>query len=144
MLQTPYEAGRLFGLDYAGFKARLCLATTTSGSPGLTSNTAAWDAVERSGNGYARCEWTIPAGSFNGTTDRFEAGSQSCQFTASGSALTWNAAYLVIGTIGGGGAVTGGTGVSCVRTERPSISRAAGTSGIYTVQLFTDGFTVTA
>ena len=144
MLQTPYEAERLFANNYAGKKARLCLATTTSGSPGLNSNTAAWDAVERSGSGYARCEWTIPAGSFNGTTDRFEAGSQSCQFTASGSALTWNAAYLVIGTIGGGGAVTWNTGVSFVLTESPSISLAAGSGRTYTVNLFTDGFTVTA
>jgi len=143
LIQTPYEAGRLFGLDYAGFKARLCLATTTSGSPGLSSNTAAWDAVERSGNGYARCEWTIPAGSFNGTTDRFEAGSQACTFTASGSALTWNAAYLVIGTISGS-TVTWGTGVSFVLTEDPSMSLAAGVTHTYTVQLFTDGFTVTA
>ena len=143
MLQTPYEAERLFTGDYAGKKARLCLATTTSGSPNLSSNTAAWDAVERSGNGYARCEWTIPTGSFNSTTERFEAGSQSCVFTASGSALTWNAAYLVIGTISGG-VTTWGTGVSFVLTESPSISLAAGASRIYTVQLFTDGFTVTA
>jgi hypothetical protein len=143
MLQTPYEAERLFAGDYAGKKARLCLATTTSGSPNLSSNTAAWDAVERSGSGYARCEWTIPAGSFNTTTDRFEAGSQSCSFTASGSALTWNAAYLVIGTISGS-TVTWGTGVSFVLTENPSISLAAEATRIYTVQLFTDGFTVTA
>jgi hypothetical protein len=143
MLQTPYEAERLFAGDYAGKKARLCLATTTSGSPNVSSNTAAWDAVERSGSGYARCEWTIPAGAFNTTTDRFEAGSYTCTFTASGSALTWNAAYLVIGTISGS-SVTWGTGVSFVLNESPSISLAAGASRIYTVQLFTDGFTVTA
>ena len=143
MLQTPYEAERLFAGDYAGKKARLCLATTTSGSPNLSSNTAAWDAVERSGSGYARCEWTIPAGAFNTTTDRFEAGSYTCTFTASGSALTWNAAYLVIGTISGS-TVTWGTGVSFVLTESPGISLAAGLSRVYTVQLFTDGFTVTA
>jgi len=144
MLQTPYEAQELFTGRYAGRKARLCLATTTGGSPGLGSTTAQWDAVERSGNGYARCEWTIPAGSYNATTDRFEAGSQSCLFTASGSALTWNAAYLVIGTIGGGGAVTWNTGVSFVLAESPSISLAAGSGRTYTVNLFTDGFTVTA
>lgn len=143
MLQTPYEAEGLYAGRYAGKKARLCLATTTGGSPGLGSTTAQWDAVERSGNGYARCEWTIPAGSFNGTTNRFEAGSQSCLFTASGSALTWNAAYLVIGTINGG-TVTWNTGVSFVVAEIPSISLAAGASRTYTVNLFTGGFTVTA
>jgi len=144
MLQTPFEAERLFVERYVGRKARLCLATTTGGSPDLSSNTAAWDAVERSGNGYARCEWTIPAGSFNTTMDRFEAGPQSCQFTALGAALTWNAAYLVIGTIGSGGVVTWNTGVSFVLAENPSISLAAGASRVYTISLFTDGFTVTA
>jgi hypothetical protein len=58
--------------------------------------------------------------------------------------LTWNAAYLVIGTIGGGGAVSWNTGVSFILTEGPSISLAAGASRPYTVNLFTDGFTVTA
>ena len=146
MIQTPFEAGRLFANSYAGKKARLCLATTTTGSPGLGSTTAAWDAVERNGNGYARCEWTIPEGSFNSATDRFEAAAQTCQFSASsgGAGLTWNAAYLVIGTIGGGGAVSWNTGVSFILTEGPSISLAAGASRPYTVNLFTDGFTVTA
>ena len=145
MLQTPFEAGRIFAGDYAGKKARLCLATTSSASPGLTSNTAAWDAVELGGNGYARCEWTIPAGSFNSTTDRFEAGSQACQFlaTGGGAGLSWNAAYLVIGTISGA-SVTWNTGVSYVLTENPTATLAAGSSRTYTVNLFTDGFTVTS
>jgi hypothetical protein len=145
MLQTPFEAARLFAGDYAGKKARLCLATATAGNPGISSTTAQWDTVERSGNGYARCEWTIPAGSFNATADRFEAGSQVCTFTASagGAGLTWNTAYLVIGTISGS-TVTWNTGVSFLLTESPSISLAAGASRNYTVQLFTDGFTVTA
>jgi len=145
IIQTPYEAGRLFGGQYAGKKARLCLATTAAGSPGISSTTAQWDAVERSGNGYARCEWTIPTGSFNATTDRFEAAAQSCQFTASsgGAGLTWNAVYLVLGTISGS-SVTWNTGVSFVLAESPSVSLAAGDNRIYSVTLFTDGFAVTA
>ena len=35
-------------------------------------------------------------------------------------------------------------GVSFVLAENPSISLAAGASRIYTISLFTDGFTVTA
>jgi hypothetical protein len=145
MIQTPFEAGRLYANDYAGKKARLCLATTASGSPGASSTTAQWDAVERSGNGYVRCEWTIPSGSFNATTDRFEAGAQECVFSASagGAGLTWNAAYLVIGTFSSG-TVTWSAGVSFLLAESPSISLAAGTSRTYTVRIFTDGFTVTA
>ena len=144
MIQTPYEAGRIFAGNYAGKKARLCLATATTQD--LESTTAQWDAVEKSGNGYARCEWTIPNGAYNATTERFEADSQSCQFVASsgGAGLSWNSAYLVIGAIEGGGAVTWNTGVSFVLTEDPVVTLGAGTSRNYTVLLFADGFTVTA
>jgi hypothetical protein len=144
MIQTPYEAGRLFG-SYEGLRARLCLATTTSGSPGVNSTTAQWDATELSGNGYARFEWTLPGGAYNSTTERFEAAAQLCTFTASsgGAGLTWNAAYLVLGTISGG-VTTWGTGVSYVLTHSPSITLPAATSRGYNVSLFTDGFLVTA
>lgn len=142
MIQTPFEAGRIFAASYAGKKARLCLATATTQD--LESTTAQWDAVEKSGNGYVRCEWIIPEGSYE--AERFEAETQNCQFIASsgGAGLSWNAAYLVIGTIGGGGVVTWNTGVSFVLTENPLVTLAAGTSRPYTVKLFTDGFTVTA
>ena len=142
MIQTPFEAERIFAASYAGKKARLCLATATTQD--LESTTAQWDAVEKSGNGYVRCEWIIPEGSYE--AERFEAETQNCQFTASsgGAGLSWNAAYLVIGTIGGGGVVTWNTGVSFVLTENPLVTLTAGTSRPYTVKLFTDGFTVTA
>jgi hypothetical protein len=145
MTQTPYEAGRLFANDYAGKKARLCLAVASSGSPGLTSTTAQWDAAELSGNGYARAEWTIPSGAYNGTTERFQADAQLAEFTASagGAGLTWNSVYLVIGTISGS-TVTWNTGVSFVLTESPSVTMAAGETRGYNVTLFTDGFLVNA
>ena len=144
MIQTPFEAERIFAASYAGKKARLCLATATTQD--LESTTAQWDAVEKSGNGYIRCEWIIPEGSYNSGAERFEAETQDCQFIASsgGAGLSWNAAYLVIGAIGGGGVVTWNTGVSFVLTENPVVTLAAGTSRPYTVTLFTDGFTVTA
>jgi hypothetical protein len=144
MQQTPYEAGRLFASNYAGKKARLCLAVN-SGSLNLTSTTAQWDAVELSGNGYARYQWTIPSGSFNTTTDRFEVAAQLCEFAASsgGSGLSWNTAYLVIGTISGS-TVTWNTGVSFVLPESPNIVLSPGQPGSYNVQIFTDGFLVTA
>jgi hypothetical protein len=145
MQQTRYEAERLFTNSYAGKKARLCLAVN-SGSLGLTSTTAQWDAVELSGNGYARYEWTIPSGAFNATTDRFEVAAQLCEFAASsgGAGLSWNTAYLVIGTIGGGGAVTWNAGVSFLLPESPNIVLSPGQPGSYNVQIFTDGFLVTA
>lgn len=144
MTQTPYEAGRLFANSYAGKKARLCLAVN-SGSLGLTSNTAAWDAVELSGNGYARFEWTIPSGSYNSTTERFEVATQLCEYAASsgGAGLNWNTAYLVIGTISGN-TTTWNTGVSFVLPESPNIVLSPGEPRSYSVLLFTDGFLVTA
>jgi hypothetical protein len=145
MIQTPYEAGRLFASDYAGKKARLCLATTASGSPGISSTTAQWDAVELSGNGYARYEWTIPTGSYNTTTERFEVAAQVCQFTASsgGAGMSWNAAYLVIGTISGS-TVTWNTGVSFTLTESPNAVLSPSEVRSYSVTLYTDGFLLTA
>jgi len=145
MIQTPFEAGRLFAGDYAGKKARLCLANTTSGSPGINSTTAQWDAAELSGNGYARYEWTIPTGSYNSTTERFEVAAQLCQFAASsgGAGLSWNAAYLVIGTISGS-TVTWNTGVSFTLAESPNAVLSPNEVRSYSVTLYTDGFLLTA
>jgi hypothetical protein len=145
MIQTPFEAGRMFANDYAGKRARLCLANTASGSPGINSTTAQWDAVELSGNGYSRSEWTIPSGSYNSTTERFEAAAQLCQFTASsgGAGLSWNAVYLVIGTLSGS-TTTWNTGVSFTLTESPNAVLSPGEVRSYNVLLYTDGFLLTA
>jgi hypothetical protein len=142
MTQTPYEAGRMFANDYAGKKARLCLANNT-GSLGLTSTTAQWDAAEISGNGYARVEWTIPSGSYNSTTERFEVAAQAAAFTASsgGTGLSWNTAYLVIGTISGG-VTTWNTGVSYILVESPTVALSPGEPRTYNTTIFTDGFLV--
>ena len=145
MILTPFEAGRLYTSDYAGKRARLCLANTASGLPGINSTTAQWDAVELSGNGYARFEWTIPTGSYNATTERYEANNQLATFgaTAGGAGLSWNAAYLVIGTLSGS-VTTYNTGVSFILNESPAITLAAGDIRGYYVQIFSDGFLVTA
>jgi hypothetical protein len=142
LTQTPFESGRMFANDYAGKRARLCLANNTT-SLGLTSTTAQWDAAEISGNGYARVEWTIPSGSYNSTTERFEVAEQAAAFTASpgGSGLSWNTVYLVLGTISGG-VTTWFTGVSYLRVESPTVALSPGEPRTYNVVLFTDGFLV--
>ncbi|MBU6250970.1 MAG: hypothetical protein KGO47_07390 [Cyanobacteria bacterium REEB417] len=144
MTQTPYEAGRMFANDYAGKRARLCLANN-AGSLGVNSTTAQCDAAEISGNGYARVEWTIPSGAYNSTAERFEAAVQAAVFTASsgGTGLAWNFAYLVLGTVSGG-VTTWNTGVSYVLVESPSVALAPGEPRTYNITLFTDGFLVTA
>lgn len=145
--QTPYEDGRLWAANYSGKRASVRLALNTTGSTALTVNstTAEWDAIELSGNGYARFEWTLPVGSFNTTTNRYEAPTQLCQFQASsgGTGLTWNTAYLVIGTISGS-TTTWNTGVSFIRVENPNIVLYPGEPRGYLVTLFTDGFLVTS
>lgn len=145
MIQTPSEAGRLFGLAYAGKRARLCLAVATSGSPALGASTSVWDAAELSGQGYARAEWTIPSGAYNTTTERFEVPAVLAQFTASvsGLGMSWNRVYLVVGTTADG-VTTWEGGVSFVLNESSTITLAAGATKTYNVTLFTDGFTVTA
>jgi hypothetical protein len=144
MIQTPYQDGLTFTSQFAGKKARLCLALNTSGLTDAAT-TAQWDAVELSGNGYARYIWTVPAGAYNSTTLRFEAAAQLCQFQASsgGAGLTWNTAYLVFGTESGG-VTTWQTGVSFILVESPNITLAPGEPRGYNVQILADGLTVTS
>lgn len=144
MIQTPYEAGRMFANDYAGKRARLCLANN-AGSLGVDSTTAQCDGAEISGNGYARVEWTIPSGSYNATNERFEAAVQAAVFTASslGVGLAWNFVYLVLGTVANG-VTTWNTGVSYILVENPSVALSPGEPRTYNVTLFTDGFLVTS
>jgi hypothetical protein len=142
MVQTPYEAGRMFANDYAGKAARLCLANNP-GSLDLASTTAQWDAAEISGNGYARVEWTVPNGAYNATAERFEVPIQACAFQAGSTSagLAWNTVYLVFGTIANG-VTTWNTGVSYVLVESPSVALAPNEPRTYNVGLFTDGFLV--
>lgn len=139
---TPYEEGRLFAGEYAGKRARLCLANNTTGL-GLNGTTAQWDAIKLSGNGYADYVWTIPAGSYNTTKERYEAPVETAQFQASanGVGLNWNAAYLVIGTISGQN-TTWNTGISFLFSESPNIVLSPGEPKSYTIQIFSDGFLV--
>jgi hypothetical protein len=136
MTLTPYGAGRVYGSSYQGKRARLCLAVNP-GTLGPTSTTAQWDAVELSGNGYARYEWTIPAGSYNTTTGQFEAPSEVCPFQASaqGVGLTWNTAYLVLGTISNN-VTTWNTGVEMLFVESANVAIYPGQPQAYEVSIF--------
>lgn len=143
MVQTPFEAGRIFANDYAGKKARLCLANNTTGL-GVSSTTSAWDAAELSGNGYARYEFTIGNGAYDATDERFENANVLASFQASsgGVGLSWNTAYLVLGTVASG-VTTWFTTPSFILVESPSVALAPGEPRGYNLTLFTDGFLVT-
>lgn len=142
---TPFLDEQLFANTFAGKRAsmRLCV---NPGSLGVTSTRAQWEAVELTGNGYARYEWTIPSGSFNSTTNRWQAPPQLCEFTASsgGSGLTWNTAIIVLGTFANN-VFTPQSGVSFLLTEPSNRTILAGAPpSSYQVTIHTDGFTVTS
>lgn len=142
MIQTPFEAGQIWAERYQGKRARLCLAVNP-GTLDASSTTAQWDSAEISGNGYSRYQWTLPAGAYSNGNERFEAPSQLCQFQASagGAGLSWNTAYLVLGTISGS-TTTWNTGVSFLLVESPTIALYPGEPRGYSVTLFTDGFLI--
>lgn len=134
LIVTPYESGRLWANSYAGKTARACLAVNT-GSLGISSTTAQWDAAEISGNGYSRYTWTIPSGSYNSATERFEAPEELAGFQAStgGVGMSWDTLYIVIGS---------NSGVSFLFSEAPNIALYPGQNHAYKITLFTDGFVV--
>lgn len=100
------ELLRVHAVAYQGRKARLCLAIN-SASLTKDSTTAQWDAVEissQASNGYAKVEWTLPAGAYTATQGMVVGTGNLCTFQASagGLGLQFDTAYLVLGTASGG------------------------------------------
>ena len=143
MSLTPFAMAALYSV-WQGKRARLCLAQN-SGSLTKTSTTSQWDAAEISGNGYSRYIWTVPAGAYDATLDRFQAAIETATFTASanGGGLNWNAAYLVLGTISGSN-TTWDTSPTAVFSESPSVALAPGEPRGYAIRLLTDEVIVAA
>jgi hypothetical protein len=141
-LQTPFQDEKIWTATYQGRGARLCLAVN-SGSLSAGSTTAQWDAAEISGNGYARYQWTLAAGSYNSISARYEVPPQLCSFQAStnGVGLTWNTAYIVLGTISGN-STTWDTAPAFLLVESPNVVLYPGEPRSYSMEFFTDGFVV--
>lgn len=141
------ELGRVFAAAYQGRVARACLAS----NPGLTKNstTAQWDAAEisaQASEGYARVQWTIPAGAYDTATGRFRSPQQLATFqaAANGLGLTYDTLYVVLGTAGGGGTVTWDTSPAMIFTENPTIALSPGEPRSYRVRLLVDDITTVA
>jgi hypothetical protein len=132
------ELARVYTAAYQGRTARLCCAQNP-GSLTKASTTAQWDAVEISGNGYARVIWTVPAGGYSSDTGDWRSPEQVATITASsgGVGLTWNTAYLVLGTTVSG-TTTWDTHVAGIFTETPNVALSPGQPRIYRVSLHTD------
>lgn len=100
------ELLRVHTVAYQGRRARLCLAIN-SASLTKDSTTAQWDAVEitsQASNGYARAIWTLPAGAYSNSMGMVQGTGYLATFQASqnGLGLTFDTAYLVLGTLSGG------------------------------------------
>jgi hypothetical protein len=138
----------VFAAAYQGRVVRACLATN-AGSLTKNSTTAQWDAAEisaQASEGYARVQWTIPAGAYDAATGRFRSPQQLATFTAAanGLGLTYDTLYIVLGTAGGGGAVTWDATVAMLHVEAPSIALSPGEPRSYRVRLLTDDITTVA
>lgn len=130
------ELGRVYAAAYLGRNARLCLANATSGLT-LNSTTAAWDAAEitsQAANGYARYTFTLAAGSYDSASQRFQTPVVTATFQAiaSGSGLTYDSVYLVLGS---------DTNIAGLWTEAPNIVLAPGQPRAYNIRFVCDDIT---
>ena len=90
------ELARVGATSYEGKTYRISLGYNNTAGLTANSTVAAWDAVKLSGNGYADATGTIAAGSYNGTTARYELPQIAVTFTASGGNWIYDALYVVI------------------------------------------------
>lgn len=135
------ELGRVHAAAYQGRTARLCLAANP-GSLTKASTTSQWDAAEitaQAGDGYARVEWVVPAGSYNNLTGDFRTPQQLATFQADadGLGLTYDTAYLVLGTTSGG-STTWDAHVAGIYVESPNVALSPGQPRSYEVFLLCD------
>ena len=123
------ELERVAALAYEGKTLNVMLCAV--GGTGYTSlsTVANWQSVEKSGNGYTRFSQVIAAGSYNGTTGRYELPSVDAEFTATGAGYSYDRVVLY---------VTGSTYPHSVITENPNITLIAGQTQTYRLSLNTD------
>ncbi len=108
------------------YKVFLALNTT---SLTVDSTTAAWEAVECSGGGYAAVTGTIAAGSYNAGNARYQMPMITATFTGSGGGISYDTVCLKIGTE---------LYLHSIATESPAVVLAAGQSKSYTITLAQD------
>lgn len=138
------ELARVYASAYQGRLARLCAAQVTS-SLTVNSTTAQWDAAEitsQAADGYARVQWTLPAGSYNNSLLRFQTPTNTAtiQATAGGLGIMYDTIYLVFGTQSGS-TVTWDANVAAIFTHNPTIALAPGEPRSYKIFLVCDDIT---
>ena len=113
---------------FEGKTYKVFLALNTS-SLTAESTTAAWEAIECSGGGYAAVTGTIAAGSYSSTNARYQMPAITATFTASGSGISYNTICVKIGSE---------LYLHSITTESPTVVLAAGQSKSYTITLAQD------
>lgn len=93
------------------------------------SSTAAWEAIECSGGGYAAVTGTIGAGSYNSSSARYQMPMITATFTASGGGISYNTLCVKIGSE---------LYLHSITVESPTVVLAAGQSKSYTITLAQD------
>jgi hypothetical protein len=123
------ELERVAALAYEGETLKVLLANV--GATGYTSSStvANWQSVEVSGNGYVRASGVIAAGSYNGTTARYELPVFDAVFTATGAGYGYDRIVVY---------VDGATYPHSVITEDPNIVLSASQTQTYRISLNTD------
>lgn len=100
------------------------------GATGFTaqSTVTQWQSTELSGNGYVRYSEVVTAGSYNGTTGRFELPIIDAEFTTT-SSYVYDSIVLYF---------SGESYVHSVITESPNIALVSGQVQTYRIKLNTD------
>lgn len=123
--ELAFQANTLFeGETYKVFLA------LNSGSLTAESDLSAWEAVECSGGGYAAATGTVPTGSWNATTGRYEVPILSISVTATGAGFSYDSIVTQIGTTR--------TGIANLTTLPGVVALAAGQARTYEVRLVQD------
>lgn len=122
------ELERVAALAYEGetLKVMLC---TNSGSLTAQSTVSAWQAVEKSGNGYVRFSQVVATGAWNATAGAYVLPNVDAVFIASGVGYTYDTVVLYI---------DGATYPHSIIVESPNITLSPGQTQTYRLSLRND------
>jgi len=123
------ELERVAALAYEGETLKVMLCNVASTGYTSSSTVANWQSAEVSGNGYVRASGVIAAGSYNGTTARYELPVFDAEFTATSAGYTYDRIVVYI---------DGATYPHSVITEDPNVVLSAGQTQTYRITLNTD------
>lgn len=123
------ELKRVAAAAYEGKTIRVMLCNVGSSGNTAESTVSAWQAVEVSGNGYARFSGTVGTGSYNGTAAAYVLPDVNAAFTASGSGFSFDTVVAYF---------DGETYVHSITVESPNVVLSPGQTQTYKISLRTD------